>query len=212
MYQTPHQWTTTEGLTHVFYDNNQPPSERFGWTSLCDEWRIPLEGEHFELQEDVTEGSITCEHCRDRLDKPFVELDDEGIAGMRGCVVRVHRDGDGAIIGARRLCRGRPLHYEIAFDPRSFSGDLHDQADDVCEECWQNYVDHQWGGDVEGGELQIEYWTDEGKKTYYAASAEAVNTGPEAKLRLTSENGLEQELTQGKIESITLTPAQIVDY
>jgi len=212
MYQTPHQWTTKEGQTHVFYDNNQPPSEGFGWTSLCDEWRIPIEGEHFELQEDVAEESITCEHCFDRLDKAYVELDDDDIVCMRSCLIRICRDGDGGIIEARRLCRGQPLHYEIAFEPESFTGDLHEHADDVCEECWQNYVDNQWSGDVEGGELQIEYWTDEGKRTYYAASAEAVNTGPEAKLRLTSENGLQQELARDKIVSVVLTPAQIVDY
>lgn len=212
MYQTPYQWTTGGGLTHVFYDNYLPPSEGFGWTSLCDEWRLPFEGEHFELEEVVAEESITCERCRDQFDKPYFELGDDNIARMRSCLIRIRRDDDGYIIQAHRLCRSRPLHYEIGFEPESFTGDLYEQVDDVCEECWQNYFHHQWSGDVEGGELQVECWTDEGKKTYYAASAEAVNTGPKAKLRLTSENGLKREFPREDIESVALTPAQIVDY
>ncbi|UPW01068.1 hypothetical protein M0R88_02955 [Halorussus gelatinilyticus] len=212
MYQTPYQWTTNEGTTHVFYDNNLPPSEGFGWDSLCDTERIPIEGEHFELQEDVTEESITCERCRDQLGKSYVGLGDDDIAGMRSCLVRIRRDGDGELIGARRLCQGRPLHYEISFEPTSFTGDLQTEMDEVCEDCWQNYIDRQWSGDVEGGELQVECWVDGEKESYYAASVEAVNTGPKAKLRLTSENGLKQELAREDIDSITLTPAQIVDY
>jgi len=212
MYRKPHLWATDKGLTHVFYDNHQPPSGGFGWTSLCEEWKLPLEGEHFELNEDVTESSITCRHCREQLGRSYVDPSDDEMAGLQGCLIEVHRDDDGNIIHARRLCRGGPIHYDILFEPESFTGNLREQADDVCEECWQSYVEHQWSGDVEGGELQVDVWTDQGEKTYYAASAEAINTGPEAKLRLTSENGLEREIPREEIASITLTPAQIVDY
>jgi hypothetical protein len=212
MYPDPYQWTTDSGLTHIFYTNHLPPGEGFGWSSLCDEWHLPIEGEHFEWQEEVVEDSITCDHCREQTDKANVNLDDEEIVQMRSCLIDINRDNDGNIIKAERICRRRPLHYELRFEPDSFSGDLREQVDDVCEECWNGYFDDQWSGDVEGGELEINCWTDGRKQTYYAVSAEAINTGRQATLQLTSENGLTQEFPRENIESIRLTPAHIVDY
>jgi hypothetical protein len=212
MYPTPYRWTADNGQTHVFYDSHQPPGVGFGWSSLCEELELPIEEEHFELDEEATESSITCRRCRERLDRSSVKPSDEEIAALRGCLIEVRRDEQGDIDHARRLCRGGPLHYDIPFEPESFTGDLHERVDDVCEECWQRYVANQWSGNVEGGQLQVDVWTDKGEKTYYAASAEAINTGPKAMLRLTSENGLKREVPREEIGSITLTPAQIVDY
>ena len=212
MYPTPYRWTADNGQTHVFYDDHQPPGVGFGWSSLCEEWKVPLEGEHIELDRDVTDSSINCRRCRERLDRSSMTPSDEEIVELQGCLIEVHRDEQGDIDHARRLCRGGPLHYDISFEPESFTGDLHKQVDDVCRECWQSYVEHQWSSDVEGGELQVDVWTAEGEKTYYAASAEAINTGPKGNLRLTSENGLEREIPREEVGSITLTPAQIVDY
>jgi len=211
MYQIPYQWTTDQGLTHILYDNHQPPSGGFGWTSLCEEWQLPIEGEHLELDEDVTASSITCGQCQEKLDRSRVDLSDDDCAGLHGCVVEFRRR-DGDLLRARRLCRGGSVHQDIAFEPASFTGNLHDNVDAVCEDCWQAYVGHQWSGDVEGGELRVDVWTDEGTKTYYATSVEAVNTGLEARLRLTSENGLKLEVPRENIDSIALTPAQRVDY
>ncbi|WP_338739874.1 hypothetical protein [Haloplanus salilacus] len=104
------------------------------------------------------------------------------------------------------------MHHDIAFEPTSFTGNLYDHVDAVCEDCWQAYVSHQWSGDAEGGELRVDVWTDEGTKTYYAASVEAVNAGLEARLRLTSENDLKLEVPREKIDSVALTPARRVDY
>jgi len=211
MYPTPHRWTTDDGLTHVFYNNHMPPNTGFGWSSLCTEVRVPIEGEHFELDEDVIEEDITCRHCRDKLGRPYVTLDDDSIAGMNGCLVRVERDAGGVITRAERVCRGQ-LHHSLSFEPDSFSGELTDQVEAVCSECWETYVDRQWGSDVEGAELRVEVWGDDGRSEYFAARAEAIRGGPEGAVRLVSENGLEKDVRREEIESITLTPAQMVDY
>lgn len=133
MYRTPCRWTTDEGLTHVFYDNHQPPSGRFGWTSLCGKSELPVEGKHFKLDKDVTESSVTCRHCREQLGCSYVDPSDDEMAGLQGCLVEVNRDDDGNIIQARPVCRGGPIHYDISFEPESFTGNLREQADDVCK-------------------------------------------------------------------------------
>jgi hypothetical protein len=161
MYPTPHRWTTDDGLTHVFYNNHMPPGTGFGWSSLCSEVRLPIEGEHFELYEDVTEEDITCRRCRDKLGGPSVSLDDASIAGVNGCLVRVERDEEGVITWAERVCRG-PLHLSLSFEPDSFSGDLEEQVEAVCNECWETYVERQWDSDVEGAELRVEVWGEDG--------------------------------------------------
>jgi hypothetical protein len=212
MYPEPFQWTTESGLTHIFYTNHLPPGGGFGWSSLCDEWHLPIEGEHIEVQEDIAEGSITCEGCLDQSAKAHVDPNADDMVRMRSCLIRISRDKDGNLIDAHRLCRRQPLNQVIEFEPESFSGDLREEVNEVCEACWQRYFDNQWSGDAEGGELKVKCWTDEGKQTYYAVSVDAINTGGKAKVQLTSENGLIQEFPREKVELITLTPAQIVDY
>lgn len=210
MYLTPHCWTTDDCLTHVFY-NSMPPRARFGWSSLCKEVQVPIEGEHFELDNDITKADITCRRCRDTLSRPSVSLDDDSIAGVNGCLVRVERDTGGAITHVERVCRGS-IHDLLSFEPDSFSGNLTEQVDAVCSECWGVYVNQQWSSDVEGAELRVEIWGENGQSEYFAARVEAIRGGPEGALRLVSENGLEKCVRREKIESITLTPAQIVDY
>lgn len=68
MYRTPYRWTAGDGVTHVFYRNHLPPSKGFGWGSLCDTVQIPIEGEHFELDDAVTAADVTCRECQGRLD------------------------------------------------------------------------------------------------------------------------------------------------
>ena len=211
MYPTPYRWTTDDGLTHVFYNNHMPPSTGFGWSSLCDEVRLPIEGEHFKLDEDVTAEDITCRHCQDRLDRPYVALNDDSMVGVNGCLVRVERDEGGEITWAERVC-SEALHNSLSFELDSFSENLEKQVEAVCSECWETYVERQWSSDVEGAELRVEVWGDDGRSKYFAAGAEAIRGGPEGVLRVVSENGLEKDIRREEIESITLTPAQRVDY
>lgn len=211
MYPTPYRWTTDDGLTHVCYNNHMPPSTGFGWSSLCDGVRVPIEGEHFELDEDVAAAAITCQHCRDRLGRSYVDLNDESMVGVNGCLVRVERDEEGEITWAERVCR-EALHLSLSFEPDSFSGNLADQVEAVCDECWEAYIERQWSSDVEGAELRVEVWDSNGRAEYFAAGAEAIRGGPEGVLRLVSENGLEKDVRREEIESISLTPAQHVDY
>jgi len=173
--------------------------------------RVPIEGEHFDLNEDVTAEDITCPHCRERLDRSHVDLNDDSMAGVNGCLVRVERDEGGEIAWAEHLC-GEVLHHSVSFEPDSFSGNLADQVEAVCNECWEAYVERQWSSDVEGAELRVEIWEDNGRSEYFAATIEAIRDGPEGALRLVSENGLEKEIRREAIESISLTPAQHVDY
>lgn len=211
---------TDEGLTHVFYDNYMPPSRGYGWSSLCNAVQLPIEGEHFELNEDVTEEDIMCEHCRKRLGSSHVDLDDESIAlvngsqtskiiDVNGCLARFNRNEDGVIIGAKRLCRG-VLHHSLLFEPDSFTGNLEEQVEDVCSECWETYVDHQWDSDEKGAELRVEVGGEDSRSEYFAARTEAVRGVHEAALRLVSENGLTKKIPREEINSITLTPARRV--
>lgn len=201
----PYCWRTDDGLIHVFYDNHVPPDTGFGWSSLCDAVRLPIEGAHFELHEDVTEEDITCGHCLNGLDQPVADFDGDSIACVNGCLVLFDRDQDDAIVRAEPVCR-TVLHHSLPFEPDSFTGNLEDQFDDVCSECWETYVDHQWTSDDEGAELCIEVSGDDRRSEYFAASAETIQDDRRAVLRLVSENGLEKDITREEIESITLTP------
>lgn len=129
----------------------------------------------------------------------------DSIAGVNGCLVRVERDAGGVITRSERVCRGQ-LHHSLSFEPDSFSGNLTEQVDAVCSECWETYVDQQWGSDVEGAELRVEVWGDDGRSEYFAARAEAIRGGPEGAVRLVSENDLKKDVRREEIESITLTP------
>lgn len=213
MYLTPYRWTTAEGLTHVVYENNAPPGPiGFGWSSICDEVQLPIEGEDFKLNEDVTEEDITCRRCRERFDQLELDLDDDSIANLNGCLIRYDRTKEGVITYANRVCRG-PLHYHLPFEPDSFSGDLEKQVEEVCSECWETYVDNQWRSDGEGAELQVNVYGEDSHAGYHAAHAETRHSGSGgAFLRLVSENGLEKVLHREEIESITLTPAKVIDY
>lgn len=82
----------------------------------------------------------------------------------------------------------------------------------MCNECWDAYVERQWSSDIEGAELRVEVWGDNGRAEYFAAGAEAIRGGPEGALRLVSEIGIENDVRREEIESISLTPAQRVDY
>lgn len=130
---------------------------------------------------------------------------------MNGCVVRVEMDNEGTIDRAERLCNGE-LHHALSFEPDSFSGDLTEQVETVCSECWETYVTQQWDSDVEGAELRVEVWDEDPRSKYFAARAEALRGGPEGALRLVSEHELEKDVRRDEIKSITLTPAQRVDY
>ncbi|QLG49923.1 hypothetical protein [Natrinema halophilum] len=208
---TPYHWQTDDGLTHVFYDNHVPPDTGFGWSSLCDAIRVPIEGEHFELREDVTADDITCGHCLNRLDRPSTDFDGDSIGCVNGCLVLFDRDQDGVIVRAESVCR-TVLHHSMPFEPESFTGNLKDQCEDVCRECWGTYVDHQWTDDDEGAELRIDVSGDDERSEYFAASAEPIQGDDGAILQLQSENGLETEIDREAIESITLTPMWDIVY
>jgi len=208
---TPYRWTTGGGITHVFYDNHTPPTGGFGWSSLCGAVRLPIEGEHFELNQDATEEIIPCRQCRKRLGGSSVDFDDEPIAVVDGCLVRLRINEEGVITQAERVCHGT-LHHSLLFEPDSFSGNLAEQAEDVCSECWETYVDHQWSGRDEGADLCVKVYADDNRSEYFAASAETSQGGREARLQLVSKNGLKKDIPRGEIESITLTPFRQIDY
>ncbi|WP_254525025.1 hypothetical protein [Natrinema caseinilyticum] len=207
----PYCWTTDDGLTHVFYDNHVPPDTGFGWSSLCDAVRLPIEDRHFELHEDVTAEDITCSHCLNGLDQPIADFDGDSIACVDGCLVLYGRDQDDAIVQAEPVCRN-VLHHSLPFEPDSFTGNLEEQLEDVCSECWETYVDHQWTRDDEGAELRVEVSADDGRSEYFAASAEPIHADRGAVLRLVSENELETDIDREDIESITLTPMWDIVY
>lgn len=188
-----------------------PPSPGFGWSSLCNEVRIPIEGEHFELEENITKEEISCERCRKRFDEGYVDTDDDSIAGVNGCLVRFGRDEEGVIVRAEQICQGM-LHNSLQFEPNSFSGDLNEEIEDVCSACWETYVDHQWTPRDEGAQWRIEIRGDGSRSEYFAVSTEIIPYDRETGLRLISENGLKKELPREEIESITITPTQNINY
>lgn len=205
-------WTDDSGVTHIFNDTNMPPGEGFGWVSLCRGKQIPREGVDFELEVGVSEAEIECDRCRNRIHDGLFQPEDEEITRLRTCAILTRRDGDGTLNYARRLCQGQPLHYELQFEPQTTTGNLHDQVDTVCENCWQLFTEGQWSSTAEGGELAVTCQADAGERTYYGVSIEAVNTGRRAVVRLYSEDGLSLTVPREDITSISLTPAQIVDY
>lgn len=208
---TPHQWTDDRELTHVFYDNHMPPSSGFGWSSLCDSVQVPIEGEHFELIQEATAEDVTCDKCKTRIDSSHIDLDSKSIASVNGCLARIKTNQDGLITDANRFCRGI-LHYDLSFEPDSFTGDLNDEVENVCSECWSTYVEHQWRARDEGGQFAVEVWDDSGQLKYFADSAETIKHGQATKLRLTSKDGLKKEFFRDQIEVLRLTPSHDINY
>lgn len=98
------------------------------------------------------------------------------------------------------------------FKPDSFSGNLKEQVEEVCSECWERYVDKQWSHGAEGAELRVEVLNEDNRSEYFAVRAETFRRGSDGVLRLVSENGLQKDIRRKEIESITLTSTQIVDY
>lgn len=186
-----------------------PPNTGFGWSSLCSEVQLPIEGEHFELNERVTENNITCGYCQRRFKQSYTES--SSVGSVNGCIVRFERDDHNEIVRAEPVCRPA-LHHSLSFEPDSFSGNLKQQVEEVCSECWETYVNHQWNSDDQGGELRVEVWEENGKSEYFAPSAETGQGGHEAVLQLVSKNGLEKTILREEIVSITLTPTQHIDY
>ncbi|WP_143420575.1 hypothetical protein [Halorubrum sp. Ib24] len=205
---TPYYWTVDGSLSHIFYDNHLHPSTEFGWSSLCEAVRLPIEGEHFELNENVSEDNISCKCCKRNFDETFVDDDSTGI--VNGCLVQFNNN-NGEILQASKVC-GRALHHSLPFQPSSFTGNLEEQVEEVCTECWETYVDHQWIGDDEGGEWRVEVCGDNSRSKYVTPSLEKIWIAGEIGLRLVSENGLEKDIRREEIESISLTPIRNVTY
>jgi len=205
---TPYYWTSDESISHIFYDNHLHPSTEFGWSSLCEAIRLPNEGEHFELNKKVSEDHLTCEHCCQNFEETFVDDDATGI--VNGCLVRFDMN-DGEIWQAEKICGGA-LHHSLPFQPSSFTGSIKEQVKEVCTECWETYVDHQWRSDDEGGEWCVEVCGDSSRSEYVTPSREKIWIAGEIGLRLVSENGLEKDIRREEIESISLTPIRNVTY
>lgn len=206
---TPYCWTTDENLTHVFYDNYMPPKTGFGWSSLCSEMQLPIEGEHFELIERVTKNDINCGYCQKHPKLSHTE--NSSVGSVDGCIVRFDRNDHNEIVQAEPVCNDI-LHYSLPFEPNSFTGNLNQQVKEVCSKCWKTYVDHQWDRDNQGGELRIEVWGENERTEYFSPSAETDQGEHDAVLRLVSENGLEKTIQREEIVSITLTPTQHINY
>lgn len=208
---TPYCWSIDGGPTHVFYDTHLPPNTGFGWSSLCDSVQLPIEGKHFELNDDVREENITCRRCRKRVDQSYADPDNESIASVNGCLVRFKKNEEDMIVRAEKVCQNM-LHHSLPFEPDSFTGNLEEQVEEVCKECWETYVDHQWTSADEGAELCVKVWEDDDRSEYFAQGAETIQNEGEAVLQLVSENGLEKDIHFEEIESITLTPARDITY
>ncbi|NHN58316.1 MULTISPECIES: hypothetical protein [Halorussus] len=224
IHRTMYHWTTEEGCTHIFMDNHMPPSTGFGWGSLCDEWQLPIEGEHVEVKENPSKGFISCKYCKEKVNERNIDLDDEDVLGIRcsnhpmtdivtgigGCVAKDQGGNGSSLADLKTICHRKPLHHEISFEPEEVNGDPRNQVENVCDECLQSLVEREWSEWTEESELAVECWTDTGKRIYYAESIESVAGMGEPKLRLSSENGLTMEIPRERIESITLTEAQRV--
>ena len=208
---TPYHWTTGDGLTHVFYDNHLPPNSGFGWSSLCNAVQLPIEGKHFELNQHPADGDITCQVCRERLNAPHFDLNDDTIAEVNGCLVRYRRNEEDVLIHCKRVCRNM-LHHSLSFEPDSFTGDLEEQVEEICSKCWETYVDHQWTESDEGAELRVEVARDNSRTEYFAKSTEAMRSGSDVVLKLVSGNGLEKDIPRREIQSIQLTPSRDIVY
>jgi len=210
MYPTPYLWDTAEGLSHILYANYQHPSTAFGWSSLCNEVRLPTEGEHFKLIEDVTRENITCSVCREKIGEPYFKLGNDSIASMDGCLVRFDRTKEDVISHAHFVCGGSLLQA-LSFELDSFTGNLTDQIEDVCTECWEAYVDRQWAENAEGGELHVAVNGEDGHSEYFAVQAIACGGYPDH-LTLVSENDLKETVRGDEIEFITMTPGKDIHY
>jgi hypothetical protein len=204
-------WTDQEELTHVVDVRSRPPSEPlFGYLSLCDEVLMPKEGSYFELEEAPT-GEVACPQC-EKLRGHHREDDDLALLSWDEHLVLVERDSSGRLRHAHLVCDG-PLHRRLDFEPPEFSGDLHTQVEQVCEECWNNYRNRQWSSQEELAQLAVDVWTDDGEETYFASSIEAQGAYEErATLLLVSKDGLEKEVPRERVDSISLTRSENIIY
>jgi len=213
---TPYHWTDDDGVTHVFYDDYMPPSEGFGWSSLCEELHLPTEGNHFEITPITSPDDIACNRCRSEFSDSIIELDDEGDASygtVDGCFINYERNEDGEIVQAKRVFHSpQMLHHALDFEPQSLSGDLTEEKADVCSTCWATYIDHQWSSRDQGCELCIETITVGGRSEYFTTDVETIQRGNQAALQLTSKDGLIKSILREDIDAITLTPAHDIVY
>jgi hypothetical protein len=204
-------WTGQEELTHVVDVRSRPPSEPlFGYLSLCEEVLAPKEGEDFKLEEPLT-GEVPCPQCEKRRGR---HEDDGEMTLMRWDehLVLVDRDSNRRLRHAHLVCDG-PLHRRLDFEPPEFSGDLHTQVEQVCEDCWDNYRNRQWSPQEELAQLAVNVWTDDGEETYFASSVEAQGAYEErARLLLVSKDGLEEEVPRERVDSISLTRSENIVY
>lgn len=206
-----HYWTDADNLTHVVDLRSRPPSSPlFGYQSLCDDLRIPTEGEQFEL-EDPSDVEVRCQRCQEHRSRHYSETGD--LATWQDHLVDVEYDEEGRIDTAALLCQSQ-LHRRLEFEPPEFSGDLHEQVENVCEACWGEYEARQWSSRPEGAQIAVEVWPRGGEeKIYYAKSVEALGKYEgRARLRIVSENDLTEEVEREQIGGIELTEGRHVDY
>lgn len=205
---TPYHWTDDDGVTHVFYDDHMPPSEGFGWSSLCEELHLPTEGNHFEITPITSPDDIACNRCRWEFSDSIIELDDAGDASfgtVDGCFIHYERNEAGIIVQAKRLFHSpQMLHHALDFEPQSLSGDLTEEEANVCSPCWETYVDHQWSSSDQGGELCIKTRTVDGRSEYFTTDVETIQRGNQAGLQLTSKHGLAVKIRRENIEKLHL--------
>lgn len=211
VYQTPFRLTTDDGVTHVLYENDLIRHTGFGWSSLCSEVRVPTEGEQFELNTDISEASISCGSCMDIVDRRKLEINAGSFAGKNGCLFHCEWGNKGELLQAVRTCRHDSLHTLLTFEPETFSGDLKEQVEEVCSDCWSKFFDQEWSHDNEGSEVHIELSEREDRSEYFASRIEAIRGGSEATLQIVSENGLKKRVRRDEIVSITLTPVRQVE-
>jgi hypothetical protein len=213
---TPYHWTDDDGVTHVFYNDHMPPSEGFGWLSLCEELHLPTEGNHFEITPITSPDDIACNRCRSEVSDSIIELDDAGDASYGtadDCLIHYERNEAGEIVRAKRVFHSpQMLHHALDFELQSLSGDLTEGEADVCSSCWETYVDHQWSSRDQGGELCIETIPVDGRSAYFTTDVETIQRGNQAALELTSKHGLIKRIRREDIEKITLTPGDNIVY
>ena len=207
----PYYRETEDGI-HVFRRRWLGPARAFGYISLCESHKFPVEGKHFEIQE-VEEAEIICEACL-RLNNPDNETrsgcDKWGVS--QGHIIGFSRGQEGEIMDVQSLCREEQFET-IAGGVEEFEGNLCREEESVCGRCWSLHKERQWKGRDKGMMIRVVAETDSERKTFHAESINAgsVNSG-ETGYWLHSKDGLVKKLREDQVLEIGIVPERQVDY
>lgn len=134
------------------------------------------------------------------------------MSNVTRCAVRLERTGHEMIIQPRRMYHETP-EYSLQLEPDSFSRDLTEDMEQVCTNCWETSVDHQWRPRDDGGELVIEVTGNDVRSQYLTTDIQADRDNiRDPVLRLTSQDSLITEIPHKRIDSTSVTLTREVMY